>query len=460
MHRATASSSLLALTLLVSSSITSTVAHAELSQDVQGAGEVLTFNRVIELAQAQAPSALTSRASVDVARAAQDQAASARLPTISLSSSVSPTVQYTQPLLSKDEDALCSANSVACSVGSVPVGTARTGASVDARWRIWDFGATGASIDQSGASFAAAQARADAASARATATALKLFLAVVADDELVVARERLAKDRARQAEVVKARAELGEGVPSDVLQAEVAAEAAALDLEAAKAQAKNDRISLAGALGLPPSASIMVQGNLDIDVARGDADVGSHPDVKAAAADARGAGFSLVRAERGLWPTIDGTASVGASLVALTRPDANLTPSAGLGLSLSWPLLDFGARADISSAQASQIVAERTRQAQAITVDTERSRALVSLDAQTSIVTRAGRLQASARQAVDVVEARVTVGEGRLAELLDAQAALTQAEATLVSARATRAQAAIDVALATGVVDVASFSAR
>ncbi|HEY1101386.1 MAG TPA: hypothetical protein VGF99_20780, partial [Myxococcota bacterium] len=66
MHRATASSSLLALTLLVSSSITSTVARAELSQDVQGAGEVLTFNRVIELAQAQAPSALTSRASVDV----------------------------------------------------------------------------------------------------------------------------------------------------------------------------------------------------------------------------------------------------------------------------------------------------------------------------------------------------------------------------------------------------------
>ena len=70
---------------------------------------------------------------------------------------------------------------------------------------------------------------------------------------------------------------------------------------------------------------------------------------------------------------------------------------------------------------------------------------------------RAGRLQASARQAVDVVEARVQVGEGRLAELLDAQATLTQAEASLVTARANRAQAAVDVALASGVVDSGAF---
>ena len=442
------STSLLALILTVTSSLTATSSSAQ--------PETLTFARVIELAQQQAPDAYTAQARIDVARAQQDATNASRLPTIGLSSSLSPTVQYTAPLLAQDKEALCSANSVACSVGSVPVGSARTGVSIDARWRIFDFGATGAAIDQSSEGVTAATARSQSATARGVATALKIFLAVVADDQLVVARERLASDRARQAEVVKARADLGEGVPSDVLQAEVAAEAAALDLESAKAQARTDRITLAGALGLPPSDTIVVSGDLDLDVVRG-ADDAIHPDVKAADADVRSAGFGITRAERSMWPTIDGSASIGASLVALTRPDANLTPSAGFGLSLQWPWLDFGKQADISAANASRIVAERTRDAQQTAITTERARALVALDAQGALVIRAGRLQASARQAVDVVEARVQVGEGRLAELLDAQATLTQAEASLVTARANRAQAAVDVALASGVVDSGAF---
>ena len=144
-------------------------------------------------------------------------------------------------------------------------------------------------------------------------------------------------------------------------------------------------------------------------------------------------------------------------MVALTRPDANLTPSAGLGLSLAWPLMDFGKQADIRAAQASRIVADRSRAAAVTVVVTERERAMVAYEAQRHLVARATRLRASARQAVDVVEARVQVGEGRLSELLDAQAALTQAEASLVSVKASQAQAAVDVALASGVVDNGSF---
>jgi multidrug efflux system outer membrane protein len=171
----------------------------------------------------------------------------------------------------------------------------------------------------------------------------------------------------------------------------------------------------------------------------------------------RSAEASVLRTERALWPTIDGTASLGTSLVALTTPSANFTPSVGVGLSLSWPLLDFSRRADIDIARATRIVAAATQAAQTTTVNTARARAVVSLSAQKALVNRATRLVASAQQAVDVVEERVKVGEGRLAELLDAQTALTTAEASLISVRATRSQAAIDVALASGVVDSGVF---
>jgi outer membrane protein TolC len=429
------------------------------SAHAQAAPDVLTFARVIELATTQAPDAVTAGANVDVGRARIDSAGAALKPSITLSSSVSPSVQMTVPLLSKED--LCSANSIACSVGSVPVGTGRTGVSVDARWRLLDFGATGAAVAASEANLSSLQAKQQAAIARSVATALKTFVAVLADDELVVVRRRLAEDRARQAQVVKARAEVGAGSPSDVLQADVAAEAAALDLETALAQARTDRITLAGALGLDPEQEVVVDGRLDVDVAPDVATSAEaapqHPDVKAADADVRSAEASVVRSERALWPTIDGTASVGTSLVALTTPSANFTPSVGVGLSLSWPLLDFSRRADIDIARATRIVAAATQAAQTTTVNTARARAVVSLSAQKALVNRATRLVASAQQAVNVVEERVKVGEGRLAELLDAQTALTTAEASLISVRATRSQAAIDVALASGVVDNGVF---
>jgi outer membrane protein len=248
----------------------------------------------------------------------------------------------------------------------------------------------------------------------------------------------------------------------DVLQADVAAEAAAFDLEVAMAQARVDRVALAAAIGRTDlmesgADAIDVTGTLNIAPANVDEDLDAHPGLRAAQLDVEGGRANVLRAERSLLPTIDGSASAGASLVAITKPDANFTPSAGVGLSLAWPLLDLGRNADVRAAAASAIVADKTRQATLVQLTGEQRRANTQLQVQTSLVARAERLVASARQAQEVVGDRLSMGAARLSELLDAQGALAQAEATLVSARVQRAAAVIDVVAASGVVDGASF---
>jgi outer membrane protein TolC len=432
-----------------------------LSSTTTAQAETLTLARVIALAQTQAPDARAAEAQIAVAEAQRDRAVAQGLPSVALSAQVAPGGQVTVPLLSQDQSALCSAGNLACSVGAAPVGSARATTGADLRWRVFDFGATDAFVEAREQALAASRVRSQGTTLSVVGRAVKLFLAVVADDELVAVRERLAADRLKQAEVVKARAAAGDTPPSDVLQAEVAAEAAAFDVEVAKTQARVDRIALRGALGLEADGTdLVVDGALDValSVPPQRLDPAAHPDVRAARLDEAAARQGALQAERGHLPTVDATASVGASLIAITRPDANLTPSAGVGLSLSWPVLNFGVDADARAAAASRVVAEKTLQANTIAVAVEQQRAQAQLVAQEALVVRAMRLRASARNAVDIVVGRLEAGAARLPELLDAQASLAAAEATLVQARAARAAAVVDVALAAGAVDAATFS--
>lgn len=432
-----------------------------LSSTTAARAETLTLARVIALAQTQAPDARAAEAQIAVAEAQRDRAVAQGLPSVALSAQVAPGGQVTVPLLSQDQSALCSAGNLACSVGAAPVGSARATTGADLRWRVFDFGATDAFVEAREQALAASRVRSQGTTLSVVGRAVKLFLAVVADDELVAVRERLAADRLKQAEVVKARAAAGDTPPSDVLQAEVAAEAAAFDVEVARTQARVDRIALLGSLGLgiDDAPDVAVAGALDIVLATppGRLDPAAHPDVRAARLDEAAARQSAVQAERGHLPTVDATASVGASLIAITRPDANLTPSAGVGLSMSWPVLNFGVDADARAAAANRVVAEKTLQARAVAVAAEQQRAQAQLVAQEALVVRATRLRASARNAVDIVVGRLEAGAARLPELLDAQASLAAAEATLVQARAARAAAVVDVALAAGAVDAATF---
>jgi outer membrane protein TolC len=429
--------------------------------------ETLTLARVIALAQSQAPEARTAEAQIAVAEAQRDRAVAQGLPSVSLSAQVAPGGQVTMPLLSQDESALCTAGNLACSVGAAPVGSARATTGADLRWRVFDFGATDAFVAAREEALAASRVRSQGTTLTVVGRAVKLFLAVVADDELVRVRERLAADRQKQAGVVKARAAAGDTPPSDVLQAEVAAEAAAFDVEVARTQARVDRIALLGALGLDVEAGgghdvvvdVVVEGGLDVVLATPPErlDPTQHPDVRAARLDEASARQSALQAERGHLPTVDATASVGASLVAITKPDANLTPSAGVGLSLAWPVLSFSVDADARAAAANRVVAEKTLQARTVAVAAEQRRARAQLVAQEALVVRATRLRASAQNAVDVVVGRLEAGAARLPELLDAQASLAAAEATLVQARAARAAAVVDIAVASGVIDAGTF---
>ncbi len=425
--------------------------------NVEGATEVLTLERVLALAESQGPDALIAEAQVSTALAQRDRAASALLPSLTFSTGVSPGAQVTLPLLSRDESGLCTAGNLACSVGATPVGSASTRASVDLRWRVFDFGATQASVDAREANLTATQARAHSAVLRQGQSAVRSFLSALAARDLVVVREQLYEERKKQADVVRQRAALGDSAQADVLQTEVAAEAAAFDLEVAKTQAQLETMALLGALGLDPHTSVALDGTLDLSLDGDGVDVSSHPELRAIAADRESADFALRQAERALWPTIDAQASAGASLVAITKPDANFTPSIGAGLSLSWPLLDFGRGADVRAAEASRVVADKTRHARMVALTTDAARAQAALQAQTALVERATRLRDSARTARDVVQARLEGGASRLGDLVDAQAALAQAEASLVQARANRAAATVDLAAATGTVGAARF---
>ena len=425
--------------------------------------EPLTLSHVITLAQTQAPEAQAAAAQIAVDEAQRDRAVAQGLPSVSVSAQVAPGGQVTMPLLSQDESALCTAGNLACSVGAAPVGSARASTGADLRWRVFDFGATDAFIDAREQSLAASRVRSQGTTLSAVGRAVKLFLAVIADDELVQVRERLAQDRLQQAGVVKARAAAGDTSPADVLQAEVAAEAAAFDVEVAKTQARVDRIALLAVLGLEvdaaAAADVAVAGGLDVVLATppGRLDPMAHPEVRAARLDEVAARQSALQAERGRLPTVDATASVGATLVAITKPDANLTPSAGMGLSVAWPALSFSLDADARAAAASRVVAEKIRQARTVAIIAEQQRAQAQLVAQEALVVRATRLRTSARYAVDVVVGRLEAGAARLPELLDAQASLTAAEATLVQARAARAAAVVDLALASGTIDTGTF---
>jgi NodT family efflux transporter outer membrane factor (OMF) lipoprotein len=278
--------------------------------------------------------------------------------------------------------------------------------------------------------WAEAEARFDAAQAGVAAL----------EETLQVATSRERAGLTSGLDPASARAELA-AARARPLAARQAADEARLGLEALLGLASGDlsgerpALPLPGAAGAAPPLVVLAR----------------RPDLIAAEADLRAAGFDAEAARRDFWPDVSLSAALGGRWVNPETPFSATGPLGSLGASVSAPLFSFGrleAARDAADARRDQAAVAYRRAATGALSEVET--ALVALDgaqARIRVLEEAVRAAADRR---DLADRRHRAGLSSILEVLTADVGLSQARADLAGARADAARAWIALSLAQG----------
>jgi outer membrane protein len=335
-------------------------------------------------------------------------------------------------------------------------------------WEAFDFGARGATVAAAEASRKRAEAASDRTRLDVSATAAGAFLTLLAAQELTRAAQA-AVDRAKAVESVAGAlvgADLRPALDVERARAESALSAGQL-VEARKSVALA-RASLAELTGVPTSALAVQPGSLlnaapGVDPAAGRLE--NHPAALEQQAVVREAESREVALSRSWVPRVNlqGAAfarGTGAETSGATAGGtAGLSPEVsnwGVGLTITFPLLDFSGAHARRNAESHREQAEQAQYAlvvQDLTTEIEKAKASVAA-ARDVLETTSIRLEA-ARSADRQVLARYKAGLCTMVEVADAERLLTQAETDDVLARLNTWRARLSWSYATG--DLSAF---
>jgi outer membrane protein TolC len=395
-----------------------------------GAPEVLTLDRAIEIAMRQQPSLRQTKAQLEAAQGRVDLAKVARNPTVVL-----------------DANASVGSGTSLGGAGTGRVGpdffshAESTGLGAQANWKLYDFGLTGANIR-------AAQLNAEAAAAAVGTTTLDIRTSVEIAYLEAVARRRLVQvaestvrsedshlDQARRFVAAQAKD------PIEVAQAQ----SRDANAKSALAQAQsNEAIALANlrsAIGwVDPSNSPTVATNWPtpsesepaglaalVDTARK-----SRPEIVQLDKELEAADASLTAAQAERRPVLSANAQTQWSP---STGNWSPEPSWSAGLQLSWSLFDGGrSAADTRIARANLTSAGAQRDALLVSLTSQLDSARSQIVANRANVAASTEAVAAARAQLQLAEARYAQGLGSQIELADAQTAVTTAEGNLVQA--------------------------
>ncbi|MBA2543464.1 MAG: TolC family protein [Deltaproteobacteria bacterium] len=390
--------------------------------------DVLTLERAIELAMQQQPSLRRTRAQIEASNAQVDIARVIRKPTVTLGTSANVGSRPQRPC-SDDPTQICA--------GFFDP-NASFSLSVQANWRIFDFGLTRANI------------RAAELSALANSTALATNVLDIRRDVETAYLEAVARGR-----LVKVAEETVKAEEIRLDQARRFVDAQAKDpIEVAQAQARaaNARSSLAQARSLEAIALANLRAAIGwLDATRSPvvestwpAPPPVPPDLVTLVATSRKQRPELVQLDRQIDAAEASATAAGyrnrpvlaASAQSNWNPDSlNYTqePTWSAGISLSWQVFDGGrASAEQRFARANVTAARADRDSLLVTLTSQLESARAQIVANAAAVTASEEAVVAARAQVQLADARYAQGLGSQIELADAQFAVTTAAGNLV----------------------------
>jgi outer membrane protein len=337
------------------------------------------------------------------------------------------------------------------------VGTNR---SVNLTWRLYDFGARGASLDVAHQLLRAATASRDATLQKLLAAVVETYFDAVTTQATHGARVEAVRLARSTLAATERREALGAAAGSDVLQARAALARAQLAAQRARGEQVKAASVLAYVMGLPGTVPLALPNGLDVPDAPAVEDLAhwlaeaqaGHPGIRAAQAqrEAAVAKVSATRAEG--WPSLE-----------FSRADqVNGLPSQGFGatrsrvttygLALSIPLFEGFARVyKVSGAQAQAEQSDASLQNTVLQVSMEVVKAHADATAALDNLQASATLVEAAQAAVGSATRRYDKGVSDILELLTSQNALADAQQERIRCLAEWHAARLKLAAAAGV---------
>ncbi len=264
------------------------------------------------------------------------------------------------------------------------------------------------------------------------------------------------QNRQSQLDLAQSRYNVGLGQPVDVYSAQTAKSEAVLNLQVARDNAEQARITLTLAIGIDPRTPIQLA---EVDEPAAPAtDVNAlvtmalkqRPEALQARETLRATGYAFSAARSTNAPIVSGAMNVISEGDQFVPQNDYLT----VGVTLSWSAFDGGltrgrtqeARANIVAAKSQLVAVEQT-------IKADVSSAFVNLRSVEGRVTVANAEVANAEQNVQVAEMRYRTGVGQFVDIINAQAFLLNARSNQVNTLALIPQyrAAIQHAVGAGV---------
>lgn len=373
------------------------------------------FVGLIQLAVARHPRVDEAQAGIAEAEAAEDEARSARFPTVDLSFLSQRTLARE---FDDDPDNIIERSRSA----------ARSDVLLDAQQTIWDFGATSSRIAAAGARLRAAAYEAESAADQVALRAIAAWYDVFAYRALVGLAEAFVDNQRDLRSAIQTRIDQGVSAPGDLPRVESYIASAQADLAGYRRQLANAEARFEEMFGAPAPPGLGRAPTMDVATMTKEAAqflARSTPDVEGAEALARAARREA-RAERAATLPNLGV-GLNAGKYGLSSPDYDVR---GLA-TVTYRFLGPGdARADQAEARASAAQASATR----VRSEAEREAAIAWSDV-VALEQQLAALQNSyiaSRQSRDVLAERFRVARGTLFDVLESESGYFDVAATYI----------------------------
>ena len=406
----------------------------------------LTLREAVRRAAEDPPAVRTAIARADAARAQIEQARAGYYPTISTSASAS--------IGFSDQPVLANLRYQSTTVG--------LSANVTARVPIYDFGRTSNAVDASTRGSRASREDLRTARVQAMSAVASAYLTVLSDQEAINAARATVAQREAHLRIAEGLVTAGARPPIERTRAEVDLDVGRLDLTSAEARERNDRATLAAALGIDPLREVTLAAvedeslSADDDPARASAAAVEHrPEFAAARARLQQAEAQASQSRAGRLPVLAAQASAGVNYTERLQGQGAFGISEQLqgAVTLSWAAFDPTVNANVRIADANVTTARETLAQQSLQVRAAAVQAAINLRASRLLLDQSERLATSAAANLAQATGRYEAGAAPLLELVDAQAADASARYAVVRARVAFQIARVSVLTATGEID-------
>ncbi len=421
-------------------------APAALAQTQPAPPMELTLADALRRAAADPPAVRVALARAESARAQIDQASAGYYPTVTASGSAS--LGFTdQPVLAN------------LRYQSVTMGL---NAGITARVPIYDFGRTGNAVTAATRGSAAAREDVRTARVQAMSAVASAYLTVLSDQEAVNAARAVLEQREAHLRIAEGLVNAGARPPIERTRAQIDLEAGRLDLTSAETRARNDRATLAVALGMDPLRDLTLAPlpdallTVDDDPAHAAAIAVEHrPEFAAARARVAQAEAQYAQTRAGRLPILSaqGSASVNYSERLTGQGAFGLSEQVQGSVNLTWPLYDPSVGANTRAAEANVSSARETLLQQSLTVRSAAAQAAISLQGARLSREQSERYAVTAAANLDQATGRYQGGAAPMLELVDAQAADASARYAVIRARLAEQIARVTLLTAMGDLD-------